>query len=305
MLLVLGCSSGSPEGGSASSRRSVGGLPAEGQEAAEQLKQALATHDVAAVGAAGRAASAWKGQDPALDRMLGDALANVLMRPTEGLPLLIANPAPEDPAWRDAVLGAATRAEDMATVANARALLKLSELDLGDEMGLDLLAQVGATARRHPELPVDELERVVLACRLLDRRPRTGRQRMDSPVPRTMVAGAVALGATRVVMARPEDRSDRDPTTMDAPYRCTQLRLIEGADRPEPLPPRGMLFAAEQGEGAIFIDTQIQNGEAWAYGASDVDSADRWLSAAELVAGGEGARVEAVLGRGLMPPTAP
>ena len=91
-----------------------GGMPSEGKLAAEQLNAALVRRDVAEVSAAARAADAFRGQDPALDRALGDALANVLMRPEQGLPLLKANPAPDDATWRTAMRGAAVRLGDQA-----------------------------------------------------------------------------------------------------------------------------------------------------------------------------------------------
>ena len=62
-------------------------------EARDALAEALTTRDPGSVSTAARAASEFEGQDPALDRMLGDALANVLMRPADGIALLRAHPA--------------------------------------------------------------------------------------------------------------------------------------------------------------------------------------------------------------------
>ena len=57
-------------------------------------------------------ASVWEGQDARLDRMIGDALANVLMSADDGLRLLRSNPAPGDRGWREAMQGAALRTGD-------------------------------------------------------------------------------------------------------------------------------------------------------------------------------------------------
>lgn len=276
-----------------------GGLPAEGVRAREELEAALETRDPAQVGPAARAAGPWQGRDPTLDRLLGDALANVLMRPDEGLSLLLANPAPEDAGWRAAQLAAAIRTEDGTEVSAARARAGLDALPLEEQPGRDVLAQVAAHALRHPDAPISRLDEVLADCLVADARPRVGRKPLDLPLPSNIIEAARALGASRVVMTRPEDRSDRDPLRYDTAPRCGDARLIEGDSLPDPLPPRAMVISASDGRTSVHLDIMMRDEQAWVFGASDPEQAARWIRAADLLStrGADGVRTE--LGAGL------
>lgn len=276
-----------------------GGLSADGVRARDGLAEALREREPARVAAAAREAGAYQGRDPALDRLLGDALANVLMRPDEGLALLLANPAPQDATWVAAWLAAAIRADDPAQVSAARAAAGLDPLPLTDDPMREVLAEASAWLMRHPERGADRLDQLAEACLLMDSRPRVGRQRLDMPMPPAILDGARALGAVTVAMSRPEDRSDRDPLVSDVDPRCRDVRLIEGDALPDPLPPRTMVISATDGYTRVHLDVMLRGEEPWVQSASDAQAGARWLRAAELLASGGEAAVRRELGTGL------
>ena len=118
-----------------------GGGSAERQSAQEALVDALTRRDPQEVSAAARRASAWEGEDPVLDGLLGDAVANVLMRPEQGWPLLMAAREVGGPAWETAALGATLRAPQGSLEPDLPALLDRSVAELG------VRAEVRAAAR--------------------------------------------------------------------------------------------------------------------------------------------------------------
>ena len=276
------------------------GLPAEGEAARGALAEALQDREPERVAAAAREASRWQGDDPALDRMLGDALANVLMRPTEGEALLWGSPAPEDPDWRRAALGAALRRGDPMHLQQV-----WNEVEHEDfNFSMEVVEQLAARARRDASLDPTEIARVTRQCALLDARPRVGRKELDLPLPGRLLAGARALGATEVVMGRPEVRTDPDPALGQGDLSCTGLRLVGGEEVPQPLPPRGLTVGASDGDSVLFVELRLAQGEPWVYAANDAEAGVRWVRAAGLYAeagGGEAgvAAVRAALGEGL------
>lgn len=277
---------------------SCGGLSSEGVQAREALSAALATRDVASVSGAARAAAAWQGQDPALDRMLGDALANVLMKPEEGWPLLLANPAPEDPSWGRALRGAALRSGDSARVVEAWRRSGAGELP-GNP---GLVAQIGARARKDPAFDVDGAADLLRRCALLGRRPLTGRRALGMAVDGDLFAAARALGAQELVLARslmPIDQSRGEEI-----WRCADMVLLETGSLPSPLPPRVTVLGASDGRTEVFLELREEEGVPVAFVASHAEHGARWMRAASLWAeagGGEAgaARVREVLGEGL------
>ena len=226
-----------------------GGMPSEGKLAAEQLNAALVRRDVAEVSAAARAADAFRGQDPALDRALGDALANVLMRPEQGLPLLKANPAPDDAAWRTALRGAAVRLGDQAEMNAAWAATGGREISF-----LHAIAETAtARARRDPAFDLSQLDRVNADCALLVTRPMLGRAALDAPARASLLDAVRALGATDLVLARPALPTDADPlagapflvaTDLDGDPREARIRqaLVLGADEVRRRPAGGRVW---------------------------------------------------------------
>ena len=88
------------------------GLSEEAVSARKGLEHALVAREPADVGPAAKKAAQWEGKDAPLDILLGDALANVLMRTEDGLRLLEANKRPEDPKWAKAYMAATMRQGD-------------------------------------------------------------------------------------------------------------------------------------------------------------------------------------------------
>ena len=278
-----------------------GGMPSEGKLAAEQLNAALVRRDVAEVSAAARAADAFRGQDPALDRALGDALANVLMRPEQGLPLLKANPAPDDAAWRTALRGAAVRLGDQAEMNAAWAATGGGEISF-----LHAIAETAtARARRDPAFDLSQLDRVNADCALLVTRPMLGRAALDAPARASLLDAVRALGATDLVLARPALPTDADPlASAPGPWRCGEWTMLEGESWPVNFPPRMLVMGATDGNDSVFIEARIEDGKPWVFNTSVGAWGARWLRAADLyddAGGGEAGakKVREVLGSGL------
>lgn len=289
-LLLLSCG-GSPEVG----------LSAEGKAAQAQLAAALESRDVAQVSSAARAAGAFRGEDPALDRMLGDALANVLMHPDQGLALLKTNPAPDDPAWRAALRGAAVRLGDQAEMDAAWAATGGPEIHF-----LRGIADIAAArARRDPNFDLNALEEVNADCDLMIKRPTLGRASLNAPARASLIPAVRALGATEIVLARPSLPSDPDPL-LGAPglWRCGEWTLLEGDAYPEDMPARMLVLGAYDGKDRVYIEARMEEGQPWVFNTSVGDWGARWIRAADLYdaeGGGEAGvnKVRSVLGVGL------
>lgn len=280
------------------------GLSSEGQEAAASLRRALASREPGSVSSAAREADRFRGQDPALDRMLGDALANVLMRPDEGWPLLLANPAPEDPSWVSALRGAALRSGDPARLQEAWSRTGGRALDFQQAV----VEQVAARARKDPRLSPDVLEPALDRCSLMGARPMLGRQMLSAPVEGDLIGAARVLGGEVVGMGRPVLPSDVGPSAEG--WMCGGLVLLEGDALPDPLPPRLVVVGTRQGEVNLFLEIREEEGTPWVFVTSNAEWGARWLRAASLYAeagGGEAgaARVRAALGEGLVGPAFP
>jgi len=262
------------------------------------LAQALVERNPTQVGKAARAASAWEGKDPALDRLLGDALANVLMKPEEGLKLLQARPAPEDPSWTRATLNAAVRTGTPATITAVWAQLGRPDI----EAAHPVVQQFVQRARKDPALEYQVLEDLVGRCMLLDSQPQVGREVLDLPALAELVPAARALGAHGVALGRAIRRTDPDPSAGAGPWRCARRVLLE-TSWPEPML-RSLVIGATDGTTRVYLDIKLQAEGPWAYAASDSEAGARWLEAAQLfrdAGGGQAgeAKVHAVLGEGL------
>ncbi len=274
------------------------GLPAEGLAAREALASALVAPKAEAVSQAARGASAWQGQDPALDRLLGDALANVLMRPEEGLPLLEANPAPDDPAWRRALRGAALRSDDKARIAAAWTATG------GEPPQLDvpLLSQIVSRARHDPAFDVGTVDALLWRCALLLRRPTVGRKSLGMQVEGDLFAAGRALGASGFAVGRSVLQVDMSANAQV--WRCGELVLLEDEALPSPLPPRVTVLGATDGKVDVYLELREEEGVPVVFVASNGQWGARWMRAASLLAQGptpeQGlARVRETLGSGL------
>lgn len=256
----------------------IGGLPQEAVRARTALRQAIATGDADQVGDAARVADRWRGRDAELDRLLGHALANVLMRPDEGLPLLESAPATDDPVWVGQVAAAALRAGDYATLERVSRGLELPRVDLMNPV----VEQYVVRARLDPALGWQDMAEAVRRCELLDGQPRRGRLPIDRVAPSALPHTALALGAERVVMGRPERLDDHDPLAGTGNVQCRTGRIVEGLRLPKPLP-RNLTVGAEQGDDRVYIVIKPREGEAWAYGTNADAAALRWLAATDTL----------------------
>lgn len=272
-----------------------GGLPQEGVAARSALEQALQARDPAAVSAAARASAPWRGEDPALDRLLGDALANVLMHPGEGLALLEANPAPESRDWQDALRGAALRTGDTQAMARAWAAAGRAAPDFR----APIIGQAVTRAIRDPKLTIPEIDAVVADCELLEQRPRIGRKGYSAPAPRTLLAAARALGATELAMGRTAYPTDPDPEGGQGLWSCADLRIIPGEALPVPFPTHVLVIGATDGVDAVFLELRLEDEVPWVFVSSNAEWAARWVRAANLLEEGGSSAVSAELGTGL------
>lgn len=257
-------------------------LPPEAVLAREQMAQSLQTRDPATVSEMAKDAAVWEGQDPELDRLLGDALANVLMHPADGLRLLEANPAPTDPDWVTAYVGASMRSGDPAAMAKAWNSLGRPELNFEHPVVHQVVRRMLADPTVSPDLMVQ----AITQCSFLDSQPHVGRKPLDQMVDENLLMVAPMVGATQTVLGRPTFRGDPEATSNRGPFFCTHKVLVDGW--PTPLP-KTMSVGLTDGVHRVFIDIKPNNGEAWAFATSDPEAADRWLKATQLLGtpGGE------------------
>ena len=115
---------------------------------------------------------------------------------------------------------------------------------------------------------------------LLDKQPPVGRQALDHPVSAALLKVAAAIGASQVLVGRPIFRTDPDSQSGRGPYQC-QKKVWLGDAWPDPVP-RAMTLAFSDGLHELYVDIRIDEGEPWAYTASDAVAAGRWLEAMKL-----------------------
>ena len=258
-------------------------LPADGALARDKMAQSLQSRDPAEVSRHAREAARWEGQDPALDRLLGDALANVLMHPEDGLRLLQANPLPGDPDWEKAHLAATMRSGNAAAMESAFTATGRPSLNFNHTVVQQMVRRMLSDPQIGPEVMIE----AIADCTLIDAQPNVGRKVLDQPARPDLLMVAPMVGAIRTVLARPVFRGDPEPSSSRGPLFCNQKVLI--ADGwPTPLP-RTMTVGLTDGVHHVFIDIKVQDGEAWAFATSDATAAGRWVQATQLLAtpGGE------------------
>jgi hypothetical protein len=265
LLFLLACSADDPPQ-----------LPEVAVSARRTLAVELQTRVPKKVSRAAEHAAQWEGLDSDLDRLLGDALANVLMNPADGIQLLASNPAPADAQWVSAYLAAASRTGDSDQMKKAWLAVGRPALDFSHPV----TGQVRHQMLADPSVGADQMEAALLACALLDAQPPVGRKDLDHPVSKVLVDVAEALGATQVAVARPIFRTDPDPQTGRGPLQCRKkIWLKDGW--PEPFP-RSLTVAITDGVNKLFVDVRLSEGEPWAFAASDPIAGGRWLQAMKL-----------------------
>jgi len=233
------------------------------------------------VSTAARSAAELEGTDPALDRLLGDALANVLMRPADGLALLRGHPAPGDPAWVDAYLSATLRTGD--PVALERALRDTPLPDPGAPP--DLVAWLGARALRDSSLRFGQLVTDARTCDLWDRRPQRGRRSVDQPIPDGFLESLPQLGAVEVLVGRATVPTDPAPATGQGLQPCLSGRLWPEARWPEPLPKHFTVAIATRGE-PLYLSIRPEGGSPWVFASTRADVAGQLVAQVRAVQAG-------------------
>jgi hypothetical protein len=266
LLVALGCASGPP---------------AELVAARTTLQDALTTRDPTQVSTAARAASTFEGQDPTLDRLLGDALANVLMRPADGIALLRNNPSPSDTTWATAYESAALRTGEAA-------VLEASFRETGSTpiaAPEALVAWMGARALRDPHLTIHDFRAAAADCALYDQQPTRGRRTVDQPAPEGFLTTLAQLGATRVVLGRAEVPPDPPADTGQGLQPCTRGRIYPTVAWPKPLP-RHVTVAIDTATQPLFLSVQPQDGTPWVFASTRNDIAGELVALARAVSEG-------------------
>jgi hypothetical protein len=279
LLLALAIACASPDRGDA--------LPEEARAARDALADALVTRDAALVSEKARAAAEWEGEDKALDLLLADALANVLMRPDDATPILARWPPSDDPGYRAIVFGKALRSDDWAAI---------DRLLPGEPTGNPARDQLAIRARRETAFGETEFVRAIRACALLDREPPVGRREIDFPVPPTVLEAMHAWGAPQVAIGRPSQEIDPLPERGEDPVRCARQRWLDIAVLPK-LAPHPMTLAVSDGVHDVFVEIKTEKNGHWAWAANDPERAGRILAAAQIydeAGGGESGRAAVV-----------
>jgi hypothetical protein len=259
---------------------------AELSAARTALADALVERHPQSVSTAARAASVYEGQDPQLDHLLGDALANVLMRPSEGIPLLRKHPAPDSPTWATALESAVLRTGNVDALQAA-----LRETDSAPiESPESLVAWMGARALRDPHLSIDDYRAAAEACALFDAHPTRGRRQVDQPVPEGFFSALPRLGATMVVVGRAEVPPDPPADSGKGMQPCRTGRVWSDAAWPDPLP-RHITVGIATNTHPLFLSVQPETGEPWVFASTRSEAAGELLQQVRTL--GQGKPVDA------------
>lgn len=263
-LLILSCTNPSPSG-----------LSPEGEVARDALAQALGPRDPSAVQTAVERAVQWEGQDPVLDRLLGDALANVLMHVEDGRARLQANPARDSDAWISAFLLATARTGDADRMTKTWADLGRTAPPFSNPVTSSMVQRL----KRDPSMPIEAFEKPIYDCELMDAQPAVGRAALDSAVSSDLLKVAPWVGADAVVIGRPRSKSDPDPDQARGLIQCARKVLLDSW--PEPMS-KTLTVGMSSGNKRVYIDVQPMNGSAWAYATSDDLAGGAWVKAMNL-----------------------
>ncbi|MCB9777013.1 MAG: hypothetical protein H6742_00450 [Alphaproteobacteria bacterium] len=251
------------------------------QAAADTVRQAEQPTEaqLTALAEAARQAALLQGHDPALDTLVGDAQANLLLRGKEGADWLKAHPAPDDPEWQRAARDAALRAGDLAWLDEL-----LQARDIRIDLDLPAVEQTVRLAKRDRAIDADTLVQVAADCALLDARPPSGRRQIDYPVRPTFFRALELLGASRVVVGNVA--LVRNPRTgADRHWQCHSafISADDPTTFPDGIPARGMVVGVTDGLVRGWIDIEGSSAGPWARSSHTPELAERWLLAAEYL----------------------
>ncbi len=261
-------------------------LPKAGITARAQLADALNQRDPVVVGPLAEQAAVWEGQDPALDRLLGDALGNVLMNAEDGLRLLRSAPSPGDSSWEEATRSAALRTGKPETIEAVWSELNQPPAPFDNPVLSQLVQRMRADTSMGSAAVVD----AVFDCQLLDAQPTVGRKPLDHPALPELIEAAILMGADQVAAGRPQYRSDPDPESGRGPLQC-QRKVLLTEGWPTPFS-KTLTLGLRQGDRTAFIDIKLEDGQPWAYATSDVLLGDRWIRGMKALASGQGDRLK-------------
>jgi hypothetical protein len=253
----------------------VRALTPEGASAKIALAQALESRQPTVVQAKAKHAAQWEGQDQALDHLLGDALANVLMHPKDGLNLLNAQPKPDDPDWTRAMLMATFRTGDVPAMKRAWATAGRQAIPFDNPITPSIVQRALAS----PDFGLKTLEAGIKGCALLDAQPPIGRKALEYPASASLLKVAAWLGADATVIGRPKAVGDGDPQLARGPLQCERKVLVD--DWPQSFT-KTLTLGLKQGNRKVFIDIKITDGEPWVFATSDTVAGGRWMAAAAL-----------------------
>ena len=264
LLLAAACSNPTPKG-----------LPQEGIEARDLLAQALETKNPNRVEQAAEIASQWQGQDAKIDRLLGDALANVLMHVDTGLKLLNSRPDPQDPNWQRAVLLATARTGNTSLMKSAWEQSGRPIPPFQNPVTQSMVDRL----KRDPSIGLDAFEYAINTCDLIDSQPSVGRSALEYPVSTDLIKVAEWVGADAVVMSRPLTQVDRSRHEKVNHIHCsTKLALQEW---PEAIGTT-LTVGLSSGSRRVFVDIKQSGNEQWSYATSDPVAGGHWIQAMNL-----------------------
>jgi len=260
-----------------------GGKDSEMHAARSALADAMSTRDPVKVSQAARQAGAFEGQDATLDRLLGDALANVLMRPNEGLVLLENHPARsiKDDAWVTAIGSAAMRTGELAVLTTMLARAGTPIFDASPE----LLSWTATRALRDPQLNIHSLRELAADCQLFDAHPSRGRRTVDQPAPLDFPQVLQRMGADRVVLGRAETPTDPAPQSGRGLQPCQTGRLFAETAWPQPLP-RHLTLSAAVDQHTLHVSVRPESGAPWVFASQRNDVAGEVVAEARRVSEG-------------------
>ena len=250
-------------------------LPPAGVSARSELAQALKSRDPSPVERAVEAAITWEGKDPTLDRLLGDALANVLMHTEAGMKLLDARPALGDPSWERAMLLASARTGDTQTMEATWKRLNRDAPRFSNPVTNSMVQRL----KRDPHMSIDDFEAAIHDCTILDAQPAVGRKALEFPVSTDLLKVAPWVGADAVVMGRPRTKVDNDPDRAIGPIQCTNKLVL---DEWPAVVSTTLTVSFVSGTKRVFIDIKQTGDEQWAYATSDAVAGGHWIQAMNM-----------------------
>ena len=260
----------------ACSNPSMPELTSDGIKAKNNLAQALKSRDPAQVGIAAQEAANWEGQDQALDHLLGDALANVLMHVDAGLSLLVAEPNPQSESWQNAFLAATARSGDTNAMDAAWKQTGRVQLDFSNPVVNSMVQRL----KMDPRLGIDQFEDAIQTCMVIDAQPPVGRSALEYPVSPDLIKIAPWVGADAVYLARPRAQTDPDPTLGIGPVQCAQKVVLDEWPR---VIGTTLTVAMASGNRKLYLDIKQTNDEQWSYATSDPVAGGHWIQAMHLV----------------------